>query len=105
MILHPVVRKFRIDGERKVIRIDAEFWRALEEISSRSEIPLRDLLAELHRRYEKDNAGTQNFASAIRIFCISYHRVALNASGYSNPMGIEGIFKGTPFEEDEEVKN
>ena len=58
-----------VAGHRTSIRLENEFWEALEEICSREGQTVNDFCSEVAR----DNDGT-NLTSAIRVCIIEYFR-------------------------------
>src|ERR1700756_2379832 len=59
-------RILQLDGKRYSLRLEHEFWGALEAIASRRKLRLNRLVAEIasHR------SGESNLSSVLRVFCL-----------------------------------
>jgi predicted DNA-binding ribbon-helix-helix protein len=59
-------RILQLDGKRYSLRLEHEFWAALEAIASRRKLRLNRLVAEIasHR------SGESNLSSLLRVFCL-----------------------------------
>lgn len=60
-------RILQLDGKRYSLRLEHEFWAALEAIASRRKFRLNRLVAEIasHR------SGESNLSSVLRVFCLA----------------------------------
>ena len=63
------VHVIRIGRHRTSIRLDNEFWKALEEIATRENLSIHDLCALVNER-----RGRYGLTAAIRTFVLCYYR-------------------------------
>jgi len=59
-------RILQLDGKRYSLRLEHEFWAALEAIASRRKLRLNRLVAEIASR----RSGDTNLSSLLRVFCL-----------------------------------
>src|SRR5260370_14611494 len=62
----------RLAGHATSIRLEASFWRILEEIAAAQEVSVGRLLTKLHDEVLALDGGTANFASLLRCACLTY---------------------------------
>jgi predicted DNA-binding ribbon-helix-helix protein len=67
-----VTRSVRLNGYSTSIKIEAKFWRVLEEIARREGVALTSFLATLHDEAEALHGEVRNFASLLRCTCLVY---------------------------------
>jgi predicted DNA-binding ribbon-helix-helix protein len=67
-----VARSVRLNGYSTSIKLEAKFWRILEEIARREGIALTSFLAALHDEAEAIHGEVRNFASLLRCTCLVY---------------------------------
>lgn len=67
-----VTRSVRLNGYSTSIKIEAKFWRVLEEIAHREGVALTSFLATLHDEAEAIHGEVRNFASLLRCTCLVY---------------------------------
>jgi predicted DNA-binding ribbon-helix-helix protein len=60
-------RILQLDGKRYSLRLEHEFWAALEAIASRRKLRLNHLVAEIASHRPSDT----NLSSQLRVFCLS----------------------------------
>ena len=65
-------RSVRLGGHVTSIRLEASFWRILEEIAATQEVSVGRLLTKLHDEVLAVDSGTANFASLLRCACLAY---------------------------------
>ncbi|CAA7623365.1 conserved hypothetical protein [Candidatus Terasakiella magnetica] len=61
-----VLRNIRVRGKRTSVKLESEFWNALEMMAEEAQCSLDDLCDTARRRYEANS-----LASAIRVFVLS----------------------------------
>src|SRR6185312_4149587 len=59
-------RILQVDGKRYSLRLEHEFWAALEAIAVRRKLRLNRLVAEIASR----RCGETNLSSLLRVFCL-----------------------------------
>jgi predicted DNA-binding ribbon-helix-helix protein len=59
-------RILQLDGKRYSLRLEHEFWAALEAIASRRKLRLNRLVAEI----ASQRSGETNLSSLLRVFCL-----------------------------------
>jgi predicted DNA-binding ribbon-helix-helix protein len=67
-----VTRSVRLNGYSTSIKIEAKFWRVLEEIAQQEGVALTSFLATLHDEAEAIHGEVRNFASLLRCTCLVY---------------------------------
>ena len=67
-----VTRSVRLNGVCTSIKLEARFWRILEEIARREGVALTAFLAALHGEAEAIHGRVRNFASLLRCTCLVY---------------------------------
>jgi predicted DNA-binding ribbon-helix-helix protein len=67
-----VTRSVRLNGYSTSIKIEAKFWRVLEEIARREGMALTSFVATLHDEAEALHGEVRNFASLLRCTCLIY---------------------------------
>jgi predicted DNA-binding ribbon-helix-helix protein len=67
-----VTRSVRLNGYSTSIKIEAKFWRVLEEIARQEGVALSSFLATLHDEAEAIHGEVRNFASLLRCTCLVY---------------------------------
>jgi predicted DNA-binding ribbon-helix-helix protein len=81
-----VTRSVRLNGYSTSIKIEAKFWRVLEEIARQEGVALTSFLATLHDEAEAIHGEVRNFASLLRCTCLIYlserHERALAETGH-----------------------
>ena len=65
-------RSVRLAGHATSIRLEASFWRILEEIAAAQEVSVGRLLTKLHDEVLAVGGQTVNFASLLRCACLAY---------------------------------
>jgi predicted DNA-binding ribbon-helix-helix protein len=86
-----VTRSVRLNGYCTSIKLEARFWRILEEIARNESMALSSFLATLHDEAEAIHGEVRNFASLLRCTCLVYltelpgadHRMAARDPGRS----------------------
>jgi predicted DNA-binding ribbon-helix-helix protein len=67
-----ITRSVRLNGYSTSIKIEAKFWRVLEEIAQREGVALSSFLATLHDEAVAIHGEVRNFASLLRCTCLVY---------------------------------
>jgi predicted DNA-binding ribbon-helix-helix protein len=67
-----VTRSVRLNGYCTSIKLEAKFWKILEEIARNEGIALTSFLATLHDEAQAIHGEVRNFASLLRCTCIVY---------------------------------
>lgn len=65
-------RSVRLAGHATSIRLEASFWRILEEIAAAQDVSVGRLLSKLHDEVLAVDGKTANFASHLRCACLAY---------------------------------
>ena len=74
-------RNVRIEGRRTSLRLEPEYWSALDEIGRRERFALHDLCTFIRRRDPR-----RSMASAVRVFVTAYFKELAHAGiVYSAP--------------------
>ncbi|MGF1563241.1 MAG: ribbon-helix-helix domain-containing protein [Geminicoccaceae bacterium] len=63
-------RSIRINGHSTSIRLEAAFWRVLEEISRAEGLSLPQFVSELHDEVLELQGEARNFTSLLRCACL-----------------------------------
>ncbi|MEJ0063368.1 MAG: ribbon-helix-helix domain-containing protein [Alphaproteobacteria bacterium] len=66
-----ISRNIRVCGRRTSIRLERAMWQALEDISARESVAIRDLCSIVDERRRGNN-----LTAAVRLFIIGYFRIA-----------------------------
>jgi predicted DNA-binding ribbon-helix-helix protein len=83
-------RILQLDGKRYSLRLEHEFWSALEAIAARRKLRLNRLIAELASRQPVD----ANLSSALRVFCLG----DIERSAATRSAALDGASIGTIVE-------
>jgi len=67
-----ITRSVRLNGYCTSIRLEAKFWRILEDIARSEGVGLSSFLATLHTEAEAIHGEVRNFASLLRCTCLIY---------------------------------
>jgi predicted DNA-binding ribbon-helix-helix protein len=67
-----VSRSVRLNGYSTSIKLEARFWRILEEIARREGVALTAFLATLYDEATAARGEVRNFASLLRCTCLVY---------------------------------
>src|ERR1700686_133928 len=65
-------RSIRLGGHSTSIRLEAAFWRILEEIAAAENASLAKFLTTLHDEVLEFRGETTNFTSLLRCACLTY---------------------------------
>jgi predicted DNA-binding ribbon-helix-helix protein len=65
-------RSVRLGGHSTSIRLEAAFWRILEEIADAQGVSLAKFLTTLHDEVLESVEQTANFTSLLRCACLTY---------------------------------
>jgi predicted DNA-binding ribbon-helix-helix protein len=92
-----VTRSVRLNGVCTSIKLEARFWRILEEIARREGVALTAFLAALHG--EAAHGRARNFASLLRCTCLVYLTEGREAGEPAAAAGAPqaGARKAPPF--------
>lgn len=75
----PQVRNIKLAGRRTSLRLEPEFWDALDEIVVRE----RSTLSALCERI-KGRRAAANLTAAVRLYVLRYFRTAATEAGHRN---------------------
>ncbi|GAL32594.1 ribbon-helix-helix domain-containing protein [Vibrio maritimus] len=65
-------RSVRIDGVVTSIRLEAVFWKIIEEIAEDAEISVAEFLSRIYREVVEKRGEIGNFTSLLRVACTTY---------------------------------
>ncbi|MBL8587703.1 MAG: ribbon-helix-helix domain-containing protein [Methylobacteriaceae bacterium] len=65
-------RSVRLGGHVTSIRLEAAFWRILEDIAAQQDVSFGRFLSKLHDEVLEFRGGAPNFASLLRCACLTY---------------------------------
>ncbi|GMQ47667.1 ribbon-helix-helix domain-containing protein [Vibrio sp. 10N] len=65
-------RSVRIDGVVTSIRLEAVFWKIIEEIAEDAEISVAEFLSRIYREVVDKRGEIGNFTSLLRVACTTY---------------------------------
>ncbi|MGR5501170.1 ribbon-helix-helix domain-containing protein [Vibrio sp. DNB22_10_4] len=65
-------RSVRIDGVVTSIRLEAVFWKIIEEIAEDAGISLAEFLSRIYREVVEKRGEIGNFTSLLRVACTTY---------------------------------
>ena len=89
----PVFRALTVEGRRRALRLEADYWDAVEAIAREEKTSLGDLLAAIDR----SALHTNNLASAVRQFVLLWTRDRLaTARNLASVRGIESLVAACP---------
>jgi predicted DNA-binding ribbon-helix-helix protein len=69
-------RSVRIDGHQTSITVEEDFWQGLKDIARKRELPLSNLLTDIHKQ-----RAHPNLSSAIRLFVLEHYRGLADEAG------------------------
>jgi predicted DNA-binding ribbon-helix-helix protein len=75
----PQVRNIKLAGRRTSLRLEPEFWDALDEIVERESSSLSALCEKIRGR-----RAAANLTAAVRLFVLRYFRSAATENGHRN---------------------
>ncbi|HWA43009.1 MAG TPA: ribbon-helix-helix domain-containing protein [Hypericibacter adhaerens] len=73
----PQVRNIKLAGRRTSLRLEPEFWDALDEIVTREHSTLNALCERI-----KGRRSAANLTAAVRLYVLRYFRTAATESGH-----------------------
>ena len=86
-------RILQLDGKRYSLRLEHEFWTALEAIATRRKLRLNHLVAEIATRCSAD----ANLSSTVRVFCLGeMERSAVARSVALDGASIAALIESAP---------
>jgi predicted DNA-binding ribbon-helix-helix protein len=65
-------RSVRLSGHLTSVRLEARFWKIVEEIARRQNMTVGRFLSQLHDEALEIHGGVANFASLLRCSCLIY---------------------------------
>ncbi|MDF0535875.1 ribbon-helix-helix domain-containing protein [Shewanella yunxiaonensis] len=65
-------RSVRIDGVVTSIRLEAVFWKVIEDIAEEACISVAEFLTRIHREVLAKRGEIGNFTSLLRVACTTY---------------------------------
>lgn len=71
-------RSVRLSGHVTSIRLEAAFWRILEQIAADQGVSLGKLLTKVHDEVLEFDEEMSNFASLLRCACLNWTRIEDN---------------------------
>ena len=72
-------RSVRLSGHLTSVRLEARFWRIIEEIARRQSMTVGRFLSQVHDEALEIHGGVANFASLLRCSCLIYTEEGLAA--------------------------
>ncbi len=72
-------RSVRLSGHLTSVRLEARFWKIIEEIARRQNMTVGKFLSQLHDEALEIHGGVANFASLLRCSCLIYLEKGLAA--------------------------
>ncbi|MGE0238994.1 MAG: ribbon-helix-helix domain-containing protein [Parvibaculaceae bacterium] len=72
-------RSVRISGYPTSVRLEARFWRIIEEIAHAQDMTVGKFLSQLHDEALEIHGEVGNFASLLRCSCLVYLEQGLNS--------------------------
>lgn len=79
-------RSIRMDGMVTSLRLEAMFWRTLEEIAAGEDLNLPQLLHRLYDEAVAEGHELGNFASFLRVCCLRFADLKARSSALSEAM-------------------
>lgn len=73
-------RSMRISGVITTIRLENLFWQTLSELAADNDMTTSQLITKLHEEVSEYLGEATNFASFLRVTCLSYQGLKANAS-------------------------
>ncbi len=67
-------RPMRLHGHSTSVRLEAAYWKTLEEIAAHEGVSVARFCAILHDEMEQQGGEVGNFASMLRVTCLHYLR-------------------------------
>jgi len=64
----PVFRAITVNGRRRGLRLEKQFWLVLEDISRKEGLKIRDIIMKV----EKDEGDVKNLASLLRVYALDW---------------------------------
>ncbi|WP_194437967.1 ribbon-helix-helix domain-containing protein [Vibrio fluminensis] len=78
-------KSVRIDGVVTSVRLEAVFWKVIEDIASEAEISVAEFLTRIYREVIEKRGEVGNFTSLLRVACTTYlnggQRISLSNLG------------------------
>ncbi|KII77485.1 ribbon-helix-helix domain-containing protein [Vibrio renipiscarius] len=65
-------KSVRIDGVVTSIRLEAVFWKVIEDISNESDISVAEFLTRIYNEVIEKRGEVGNFTSLLRVACTTY---------------------------------
>jgi predicted DNA-binding ribbon-helix-helix protein len=73
-------RSVRISGYPTSVRLEARFWRIIEEIAHAQDMTVGKFLSQLHDEALEIHGEVGNFASLLRCSCLVYLEQGMNSA-------------------------
>lgn len=73
----PQVRNIKLAGRRTSLRLEPEFWDALDEIATREDSNVNALCERI-----KGRRSAANLTAAVRLYVLRYFRIAATEAGH-----------------------
>ena len=95
----PILKNIVVNGHRTSMNMERVYWEILDEICSRENLTRGELLTLIYRRNSTHSNPEATLTSAVRVFILSYQRVATTESGHLLARHGNGTpMLGTPLE-------
>ncbi|ANS84495.1 ribbon-helix-helix domain-containing protein [Vibrio scophthalmi] len=65
-------KSVRIDGVVTSVRLEAVFWKVIEDIASESDISVAEFLTRIYNEVIEKRGEVGNFTSLLRVACTTY---------------------------------
>jgi len=67
-----ITRSIRIDGLSTSLRLEARFWRILDQLASVQDLTTPQLVSKLHDEVLEIHGEITNFTSLLRVCCLAF---------------------------------
>lgn len=79
-------RSFRISGIVTSVRLENVFWQTLEEMANGYQIPVSQMVSQLHQQAVGTDFNLPNFTSYLRVCCcVNLQKAAKKAQSHLQP--------------------
>jgi predicted DNA-binding ribbon-helix-helix protein len=68
----PITRSIRLHGAVTSLRLEARFWQIIDEMAAAEGLSTPRFVAALYDEVEEIHGEVRNFASLLRVVCVTY---------------------------------
>ena len=86
-------RSIRLGGHSTSLRLEAAFWRILEEIADTQGVSLATFITTIHDEVLEMHGGAQNFTSLLRCACLRYLQDVKGNANAEDGLAVEAARK------------